>query len=87
VDAQLDECDLTLRDLHIIANSFVRILTGFFHQRIEYPGVELEDGVKKRSENGDQPHKSTAEGPRRDGMAKKSGAKDAARAGMPDGGL
>jgi hypothetical protein len=24
VDGQLDECDLTLRDLHIIANSFVR---------------------------------------------------------------
>jgi putative nucleotidyltransferase with HDIG domain len=87
VDGQLDECDLTLRDLHIIANSFVRILTGYFHQRIEYPGVELEEGVKKRSENGDQPHKPAAEGPRRDGMAKKSGAKDAARAGMSDGGL
>jgi hypothetical protein len=87
VDAQLDECDLTLRDLHIIANSFVRILTGFFHQRIEYPGVQLEDGDKKRTENGDQSPKSTAEGPRRNGVAKKGGTRDAARAGAPDGGV
>jgi hypothetical protein len=87
VDGQLDECDLTLRDLHIIANSFVRILTSFFHQRIEYPGVSLEEGSRKRSENGDQSQKPTADGPRRDGMAKKSGAKDPARDGTPDGGL
>jgi putative nucleotidyltransferase with HDIG domain len=87
VDGQLDECDLALRELHIIANNFVRILTGIFHHRIEYPGAELEQGAKKRSENGDQSPKPAAEGPHRDGMAKKSGAKDAQRAGMPDGGL
>jgi len=87
VDGQLDECDLTLRDLHIIANSFVRILTGFFHQRIEYPGVRPDDGAKRRIENGDQSSKSTAEGLRRDGVAKKGGARDTARAGAPDGGL
>ncbi|HEX7548151.1 MAG TPA: HDIG domain-containing protein [Candidatus Methylomirabilis sp.] len=87
VDGQLDECDLALRELHIIANNFVRILTGIFHHRIEYPGAELEQGTKKRSENGDQSPKPAAEGPHRDGMAKKSGAKDAQRAGMPDGGL
>jgi len=87
VDAQLDECDLTLRDLHIIANSFVRILTGFFHQRIEYPGARPDEGAKRRTENGDQSSKSTAEGPRRDGVVKKGGARDAARAGAPDGGL
>jgi cyclic-di-AMP phosphodiesterase PgpH len=87
VDGQLDECDLTLRDLHLIANSFVRILTGFFHQRIEYPGVNLEDGAKKRTENGDQSPKSTAESPRRDGVAKKGGTRDASHVGAPDGGL
>lgn len=87
VDGQLDQCDLTLRDLHIIANSFVRILTGFFHQRIEYPGVRLEEGAKKRNENGDQPQKPAAESPRRDGVAKKNGAKDAPRVGAPDGGM
>jgi cyclic-di-AMP phosphodiesterase PgpH len=36
-DGQLDECDLTLKDLHEIARSFTRILTGIHHQRIDYP--------------------------------------------------
>jgi cyclic-di-AMP phosphodiesterase PgpH len=87
VDAQLDECDLTLRDLHLIANSFVRILTGFFHHRIEYPDGGPEEAAKKRSENGDQSQKSATEGSRRNGQVKKSGARDSERAGAPDGGL
>lgn len=39
-EAQLDECDMTLKDLHVIAESFVRVLVGIYHQRIEYPDVE-----------------------------------------------
>lgn len=39
-EAQLDECDMTLKDLHLIAESFVRVLVGIYHQRIEYPDVE-----------------------------------------------
>ena len=37
LDGQLDECELTLRDLNKIAASFIRILMGIFHQRISYP--------------------------------------------------
>jgi len=37
IDGQLDECDLTLKDLHEIAKSFNRILSGIFHNRIDYP--------------------------------------------------
>jgi len=37
VDGQLDECELTLKDMHLIAESFNRILTGIFHSRIDYP--------------------------------------------------
>jgi putative nucleotidyltransferase with HDIG domain len=33
---QLDESELTLRDLHLIAKSFTRVLSGVFHKRIEY---------------------------------------------------
>jgi putative nucleotidyltransferase with HDIG domain len=87
VDAQLDECDLTLRDLHIIANSFVRILTGIFHHRVDYPGIQLQPISKKRNENGDQPAKPAKEGPRRDEATKKGGGKGALRAGAPDGGV
>lgn len=36
-DGQLDQCDLTFRDLDRIAMSFVRVLSGIFHSRVEYP--------------------------------------------------
>lgn len=36
-DGQLDECELTLKDLHKIAKSFDKILNGIYHHRIEYP--------------------------------------------------
>lgn len=34
---QLDECDLTLRDLQIVRQSFVNTLKGLYHTRLEYP--------------------------------------------------
>jgi hypothetical protein len=37
IDGQLDECELTLKNLHEIARSFNRILVGIFHHRIDYP--------------------------------------------------
>lgn len=36
-DGQLDGSDLTLRDLEIIGQAFVKVLGGIFHERIEYP--------------------------------------------------
>jgi len=35
--AELGECTLTLGDLEIVRRSFVRVLAGYFHSRIEYP--------------------------------------------------
>lgn len=43
-DGQLDECDMTLQNLHQIADTFTRIMVGIYHQRIEYP--ELPDKEK-----------------------------------------
>jgi putative nucleotidyltransferase with HDIG domain len=37
IDGQLDECDLTLKDLNKIAAAFARILMGVLHSRVEYP--------------------------------------------------
>jgi len=37
LDNQLDECELTLLDLHKIKDSFVRNLMAIFHTRVEYP--------------------------------------------------
>lgn len=36
-DGQLDECEMTLRDLHKVAGQFSAVLNGRFHGRIEYP--------------------------------------------------
>lgn len=36
-DGQLDECDITLKELDSIGTAFVHILSGIFHKRIEYP--------------------------------------------------
>jgi cyclic-di-AMP phosphodiesterase PgpH len=36
-DGQLNECDLTLKELEIISHSFCETLKGIFHSRIEYP--------------------------------------------------
>jgi len=36
-DGQLDLCDLTLKDMDLIANAFMKVLNGYFHGRIEYP--------------------------------------------------
>ncbi len=46
-DGQFDECNMTLRDLHIIEESFVQTLLSRYHYRVEYPGkrksAELQD--------------------------------------------
>jgi hypothetical protein len=36
-DGQLDECDMTMRDLRRVQDIFVRTLSGALHARIEYP--------------------------------------------------
>ena len=39
---QLDECPLTLRDLHRIEEAFIPVLMGTLHQRTEYPWQKKE---------------------------------------------
>jgi putative nucleotidyltransferase with HDIG domain len=40
MDGQLDECELTLRDLTKIKEGFLKILLGIHHHRIKYPEPE-----------------------------------------------
>ena len=57
-EGQLDECELTLKDLHNIARIFNTILTGIFHQRVEYPSSGEEKGKKRNGDSDKQPAKS-----------------------------
>lgn len=52
LDGQLDECELTLKDLHEIAKSFNKILNGIHHHRIEYPKDVARINGKARKQNG-----------------------------------
>ncbi len=49
-DGQLEECELTLKDLHQIAKSFNNILTSIYHSRIEYTDTKTQE--KKKEKNG-----------------------------------
>lgn len=47
IEGQLNECDLTLRDLNIIIDSFTRFMTSVYHRRIEYPEAESPQEVEE----------------------------------------
>ncbi|UCD90059.1 MAG: HDIG domain-containing protein [Desulfobacterales bacterium] len=53
-DGQLDECELTLKDLNNIAKSFNKILYGIHHHRIEYPEKALLNNTKGKDESPDR---------------------------------
>lgn len=57
-DGQLDNCELTLRDLHSIAKSFNTMLHGVHHHRIEYPENRSGTVDRKRGRNGNPDRKS-----------------------------
>lgn len=40
LDGQLEECDLTLRDLSVIEECYRRVILGIYHQRIDYPQTQ-----------------------------------------------
>lgn len=47
IDGQLDECELTLKDLHQIAKHFNQILATVHHKRIDYPTPPAPSGEAK----------------------------------------
>jgi len=80
LDGQLEDCELTLRDLQKIEESFNPILNAFFHKRIEYPILPpLESNRKKNHEDLDP--KSTKTYPFKPKKDKKGGPKDLDRVG------
>ena len=49
IDGQLDECELTLKDLEKISAIFIRILGGIYHGRIKYPEEAISEDSHKKS--------------------------------------
>ena len=48
---QLDKCDLTFSDITTIKDAFVKLLVGYYHNRIEYP--DQKDPAEDASKNAD----------------------------------
>ena len=63
-DGQLSDCDLTLRDLHKIANNFHKMLCGIHHSRIEYPETSTNGNKDKgTAKNGNSDGKPANQAP------------------------
>jgi putative nucleotidyltransferase with HDIG domain len=76
-DGQLDECELTLKDINEIAKSFNKTLSGIFHHRIEYPDSVAINGAVKKGENGNSDQLSGV-----NSLAKKAEDKTEAEKGL-----
>jgi len=60
----LDQCDLTFKDLDKISIAFVKVLSGIFHSRIEYP--ELPSAKTKLAEEADTGQKQEESKPQKE---------------------
>lgn len=81
-DGQLDGCELTLRDLHKIAKSFNKILSGIFHHRIEYPEPVAKTRVGKRKQNNDMDKQHPEQDKDKQGEDKKDSGESLKKLGM-----
>jgi cyclic-di-AMP phosphodiesterase PgpH len=44
-EGQLDDCDVTMRELQVVATSFKSTLRAVYHQRIEYPAATTDEAA------------------------------------------
>ena len=83
IDGQLDECELTLKNLHEIAKSFNLVLNGIYHQRIDYPEPAYKEKTGSgRKQGEDSTAEPSAPSPDRDKGAKKGNGEDLKRLGI-----
>ena len=48
-DGQLEECNITIKELEVIKRAFLQVLLGIFHERIEYPEINTKDLKGRRA--------------------------------------
>ncbi|UCD84674.1 MAG: HDIG domain-containing protein [Deltaproteobacteria bacterium] len=81
-DHQLDECMLTLKDLHQIAKSFNLVLGGIFHHRIDYSEPVTKEASSKRKSDADITRQSAKKDKDQSEEDKKDRREDLKRLGM-----
>lgn len=78
-DGQLDDCQLTLADLHKIAKAFLRILGSIYKPRIDYPAPPIKE---KRKGDEDLDSKPVKKEKAKSGDDENGGAEDLKRLGL-----
>ena len=76
---QLDNCDLTYRNITKIKEAFVQILAGFYHSRIEYPDQQDPDAQNQNKQEGSGVQKEVQKEPAREAVKDASKEKPAAK--------
>jgi putative nucleotidyltransferase with HDIG domain len=83
LDGQLDDCELTLKDIHEIANSFNKTLNGIHHHRIEYPQGVPKIDVRTNKLNGNSDRRQARSLRDRPQRNREEGEDNLKRLGMP----
>jgi len=81
-DGQLNECELTLKDLNHMAESFTKTLSGIFHSRIEYPEPVAKGKPGKKREDGDSNHLAASDEKNGSGENKEADRENLKRLGI-----
>ncbi len=81
IDGQLDECELTLKDLHYIARHFNQILATVHHKRVEYPTLPAGDG-RGKTDAGNSTHREPKPDRDRPSANQEDSKKDLKRLGL-----
>ncbi|MEN8686567.1 MAG: HDIG domain-containing metalloprotein, partial [Desulfuromonadales bacterium] len=85
IDGQLDECELTLKDIHNIAKSFNLVLGGIFHYRVDYPEPVSKERVAEKGARGideDRDRKSSEQTKDKKAASTRGSTEDLKRLGM-----
>jgi putative nucleotidyltransferase with HDIG domain len=83
-DGQLDEAPLTMREITALKDTFVKVLSGIYHHRIDYPATKhLTDAPDNGSGNGSDDDGSG--GPSKDGPKEAAGSGGEQSPGADDG--
>ena len=72
MDGQLDECEMTLREVHQVEASLIKGLCSIYHARISYPAPTDDIPPEGESQQGEQRHPD-AQGAKRDSPSPQGG--------------
>ncbi|MCI5523923.1 MAG: HDIG domain-containing protein [Spirochaetia bacterium] len=72
---QLDNCNLTFKDIDVIEDSFLQLLAGYYHSRIEYPDNK-DEGENSENKNESAEKKSDAAAKKIERIEKKAEASE-----------